>query len=230
MDRSGNILNKTWIFLLLTSLYILVCALVGLYGLPKGEMVLWFAANRTPFWNRFFLLATRLGEEHIFYGAVILSLFIRFRHSLAFALTGLLGMAVALLTKSIFRMPRPKTHFQSIDRLGEMGSIEGYDFHSAFNSFPSGHTLGAFAFFTLVVLLYPKPWVQWLGFALAGIAGISRLYLGQHFLADVSLGAFLGTGVALLIYFSLYRKLTGRSKLDKSLPAIFRHSRNRENL
>lgn len=68
-------------------------------------------------------------------------------------------------------------------------------------SFPSGHTITAFAFATALTAYYPE--LAWgLGFCALSIAA-SRILLGMHFLSDVVAGAligtFLGYGAALLI-------------------------------
>ncbi len=58
-------------------------------------------------------------------------------------------------------------------------------------SFPSGHTITAFAFATPLVAYYPD--LAWgLGFCAFSIA-VSRVLLGMHFLSDVLAGAAIGT-------------------------------------
>lgn len=58
-------------------------------------------------------------------------------------------------------------------------------------SFPSGHTITAFAISVPLGCFYPglQPW---LGFIALSIAS-SRILLGMHFLSDVVAGAFLGS-------------------------------------
>ncbi|MCU0434317.1 MAG: phosphatase PAP2 family protein [Bacteroidia bacterium] len=71
-----------------------------------------------------------------------------------------------------------------------------------FNSFPSGHTTAAFAFFcSLSILARRHPFLQTGFFLLAAGVGYSRMYLSQHFLADVLAGSFIGTGTALLVVY-----------------------------
>jgi membrane-associated phospholipid phosphatase len=61
------------------------------------------------------------------------------------------------------------------------------------HSFPSGHTATAFATATVIALLHPR--LRWPAFALAALVGLSRVYLGVHFLFDVLAGAALGIAV-----------------------------------
>ena len=63
-------------------------------------------------------------------------------------------------------------------------------------SFPSGHTITAFAVAISLAEFYPVLYPALL-FCAASIA-ISRILLGMHFLSDVLVGAILGSGLALV--------------------------------
>lgn len=64
-------------------------------------------------------------------------------------------------------------------------------------SFPSGHTIAAFAVATVYADRYPNPrWRRWLAFGLAGLVGFSRASLLTHYTADVFAGATLGYVIA----------------------------------
>ncbi|MFM7587462.1 MAG: phosphatase PAP2 family protein, partial [Bacteroidota bacterium] len=73
-------------------------------------------------------------------------------------------------------------------------------------SFPSGHTAAAFAIASLLCLIDPpKPLAQYstgarqlLLLTLAFAVGYTRVYLSQHFFADVLAGSFLGVFSAAL--------------------------------
>ncbi len=69
-------------------------------------------------------------------------------------------------------------------------------------SFPSGHTITAFAVAVSIGVFYPH-FLAPLLFCAFSIAA-SRILLGMHFLSDVVVGAILGTGLALVShsYFS----------------------------
>lgn len=58
-------------------------------------------------------------------------------------------------------------------------------------SFPSGHTMSAFAIYSsfLATLPWLAPWVL----SAAVLIGLSRIYLGLHYPTDVLMGALLGT-------------------------------------
>lgn len=70
------------------------------------------------------------------------------------------------------------------------------------DSFPSGHTTGAFSLFCLLSMLLPKRY-RYVGLAFFIIAlsvAYSRLYLAAHFLVDVYAGSIIGGLSALLIF------------------------------
>lgn len=71
--------------------------------------------------------------------------------------------------------------------------LYGFDFfhiERALTSFPSGHTVTAFALATAVVYLWPRlSIVAWI-FAIA--IGISRVAIGAHYPSDVFTGAIIG--------------------------------------
>jgi undecaprenyl-diphosphatase len=63
-------------------------------------------------------------------------------------------------------------------------------------SFPSGHTMTAFAVSISLALFYPSliPVLMFCSFSIA----VSRILLGMHFLSDVMAGAIIGTGLGYL--------------------------------
>ncbi len=71
-----------------------------------------------------------------------------------------------------------------------------------YNSYPSGHTIGAFGFFLILSLFIPRIQKAWsvLFFILALGCGYSRMYLGQHFFKDVYVGSIVGVGIVFILY------------------------------
>jgi len=66
-------------------------------------------------------------------------------------------------------------------------------------SFPSGHTCQAFFLATLLLQYYHVNLYLWLLlYAIAGLVGITRIYVGMHYPRDVLGGAILGTTWGLL--------------------------------
>ena len=64
-------------------------------------------------------------------------------------------------------------------------------------SFPSGHTMEAFAVATIIARRYRNHrWVPYAAYGLAAAVGFSRLTLSAHFLSDVFMGGALGYSIS----------------------------------
>jgi undecaprenyl-diphosphatase len=85
------------------------------------------------------------------------------------------------LLKDVVERGRPPASDPGLDPIGVV---------PASSSFPSGHAATAFAAAVAVALIYPRLGRPLL--ALAVVVAISRVYLGVHFLLDVTVGALLG--------------------------------------
>ncbi len=112
------------------------------------------------------------------------------RATYLFSLLGISGLAAQIL-KRVGRA-RP--------RLFEQGGAFQFDpsnFSATWASFPSGHTVTAFAFALGLGYFLPK-WRNHLLFA-AAVIGLSRVMLGAHYLSDVVGGAFVGLASAYLL-------------------------------
>jgi hypothetical protein len=63
---------------------------------------------------------------------------------------------------------------------------------AAFDAFPSGHTLTAFAAATTLSDFYTAPWVSYTSYSVASLVGISRVMERTHWLSDCFVGAIIG--------------------------------------
>jgi undecaprenyl-diphosphatase len=142
---------------------------------------------RAPRWIRIWMIcATRGGDGWLWYAmGVILLLFggpSRFLAAGSAALAAGLGILLFLFLKKRIGRRRPC-------------SIEPHCWATLLPpdqfSFPSGHTITAFAVAVALGLFYPSLLIG-LGFC-AGSIAVSRILLGMHFLSDVVAGALLGT-------------------------------------
>lgn len=116
-----------------------------------------------------------------------------------FAAVALPGI-FASFTKNALGRARPK--------LFETEGPFGFDFlafDSDYAGWPSGHTTTAFAMATAITLLFPR--LAYITFPLAILAAYTRTALGAHYLADVIMGAAVGTVGAILVYRWLKPKL-----------------------
>jgi len=72
---------------------------------------------------------------------------------------------------------------------------------SEYNSMPSGHTSAAWFMCFWISLVVKKPFLTRLIIFYAILVAYSRVYLFQHFPVDTAVGAMIGTGVSLLVYY-----------------------------
>jgi membrane-associated phospholipid phosphatase len=113
------------------------------------------------------------------------------------------GIAVQII-KNLVNAPRPKLFFESGQYLH---FIDGVSLANN-SSFPSGHTATAFAIATVMaVMMKDKSW-QLLILIATVLVGYSRIYLAQHFLLDVLIGAIIGSISGLLSVY-LARNIKG---------------------
>lgn len=176
---------------------------------PKGQEFLMLQGIHNEGLDSFFKMITLLGD----WPAYLLALFYLYPK---FKLKGILIVcALSILvpisshfTKTFFKHPRPSLFFKNKSEFKDVHKIEGVKLHEGFTSFPSGHTLSAFAVFSLLAFYTKKKWILMLLFLMAAIlVGISRVYLLQHFVEDIMMGAILGVLLAFLIYyFANYRR------------------------
>ncbi len=169
-----------------------------------------------PSWlDEFFKLITNFGDG--LFNIVVVAVLLFFGKKkkattvlLSYATSGLVAQGL----KRIFHMPRPKIFLEEA-ALHYPNFVEGVNLYGS-NSFPSGHTTSAFALATAIVLVYKKKRISFYALLFAVLIGYSRIYLAQHFLQDVLLGAIIGTIFALISYYQVYdQKLFRSYKVNK---------------
>jgi undecaprenyl-diphosphatase len=145
----------------------------------------WFA----PRWIRWWMMgATRAGDGWVWYvvGAIIL---LFGGHERVHALAA--GTAAAMLSIGCFQALK-----RMIGRKRPC-EIEPHCWATVLPpdefSFPSGHTMTAFAITVALALFYPTLSAALLFFAFS--IAISRVVLGMHFVSDVIAGMLLGAGL-----------------------------------
>jgi undecaprenyl-diphosphatase len=156
---------------------------------------------RAPRWVRIWMLfATRGGDGWLWYtlGAVLLA----FGGEQRFAAVGAAGIAVAIgiLLFSFLKKKIGRRRPCAIEPHCWSTLLPPDQF-----SFPSGHTITAFAVAVSLSMFYPGLSVGLL-FCASSVA-ISRIMLGMHFLTDVLAGALLGSALAYLSYHLMIARL-----------------------
>jgi membrane-associated phospholipid phosphatase len=172
----------------------LVALLVGfIFSFFAGKASSFILLNEYhSYWlNFFFLNYTYLGDGLAAVCLVLLFFFIARRKKVGLALLSsfILSGLVAQILKNIFHAPRPVTFFGGSQHSFFINGIK----LACTNSFPSGHTATAFAIATVLVMTSRNRKWQLPVLLYALLVGFSRIYLGQHFLMDVVVGALVGT-------------------------------------
>lgn len=194
-----QVFDRVW-GLLLGCLVLLLPAAYLLTGLEKGRELIWFNAWRGTWADPFFKVATRLGEEYVYILLTVFFFFRRRKDVWWIPLTGIVVTLVSFLMKSYFRAPRPGAFAGESWFAEELVLVEGVRPLTGMTSFPSGHTMSAFALAVVITYLLPLRRGAWIPvLALAVLVGVSRMYLVLHFLPDVLLGMVIGLLVGFLL-------------------------------
>lgn len=177
--------------------YIIFLIVGFIFYLKNGNaaFLFWVNGGHTNFLDVIFKYITHLGDG-IFFAVLAVVLLIKNRKiGLVFAFLGLLQAVVSSLFKRILfpESLRPKGVFG----VEFVNLVEGVNVH-AHHSFPSGHTITAFSIATFFTFYFKNNKLSWIFLALAVLAGISRVYLFQHFLIDILVGSLVGTLLAII--------------------------------
>jgi undecaprenyl-diphosphatase len=144
---------------------------------------------RAPKWIRIWMmLATRCGDGWIWYLlGVILLLFGGRQRFLALG-SGAVAVAVGILLFKLLKNASHRTRPCQLEPHCWAAILPPDRF-----SFPSGHSITAFAVATCIGLYYPH--LSDLLLFIAVCVAASRIILGMHFLSDVVAGSLMGAGL-----------------------------------
>lgn len=199
---------------------ILLSGLLLVAAVPRLELHVLLNNCHTNLLDHFFRLLTFLGDGWFAVIFSMLFIFIRFRYS--FMLIGsfiVSGLIAQLLKRILFSdVLRPAAY---LDQMPGLELVPGIDLHHTL-AFPSGHTTTAFAVLLLTGLIINKKYTVSGFVLLAWLAGLSRVYLSQHFLIDVLGGSLLGVLSALFFYW-YFRKFKF-AWIDRSLISIIKQN------
>ncbi len=166
-------------------------------------------SHNTEATDRLFFLITYMGQPEVIIPTLIaLMLLPQFRHKWYF-FTGVAcnisPLIIQQVLKKLFHHDRPFRMFSQdhdwIHFASYWTKLVGN------NSFPSGHSQGAFSFFCFLSLLLPARYRMFgLLFGIFAVAVCySRVYLAAHFFDDVFFGSIVGA-VTTTLLFSLMNK------------------------
>ena len=150
--------------------------------------------HHAPLVDHLLYYITFMGQPEIIIPALIALMIIPALRTVWYFLVALVCNTVPLFTQQIlkrmFHTPRPVLYFNRaawIHHLPQWPELLR-------NSFPSGHSQGAFSFFCFLSLLLPAKYRAsgFVFFVFAMAVCYSRIYLAAHFFDDVYAGGLIG--------------------------------------
>lgn len=176
------------------------------------QILSWLEGFRNPFWNRFWEIVTLFGEDTVMI-ALISILYFMMDKKAAYRLCFLTVTSLGIngIVKNLFRTPRPFVTGNITCLRPE--SATGY-------SFPSGHTQN-FTTWSLALASQWKNPLLWI-FGIFGslLMGISRMFLGAHYLSDV-IGAWILGSTVFLAGSYLYERYSDKKQLYQRVFLLF---------
>ena len=200
IEKKSTIVKKIGVQMRNSSPFVeCMCLFVFLGGIililfTKASIHIFINQFHSPFFDVFFTQATFLGDGISAAILVVLLLFVRFRYAMMMALSNITCSVLVQLLKRFFftESVRPYEFFKGIQNLYLIPGVEVYSFHS----FPSGHSATIFTTCALLCLMTKRRLLRLLLFALALLVAFSRVYLSQHYFADIYAGAIMGVVAA----------------------------------
>lgn len=179
----------------------LAFVLIGLYPL-----LMWSKVDANVLVNDYiasytldpvFILYSQVFEGWCFLGIAVAMLFISRKKLVMFVLAGILCWLITLVLKDyVFgNLPRPNK-FLPLESFSHI--LEDVSIYKSQYTFPSGHSMTAFAVMSLFSAFSKRQIWPVLFFVIAIGAAFSRIYLLQHFFVDIYAGAIIGYGITIL--------------------------------
>jgi len=204
------VVNKKFIFYSPFHIAFLVWCTVGsilLFFLGKKDLFELVNSRYSSILDVVMYGVTMMGQAEVIIPVLLALMFIpRLRNKWYFVAAvccNVTPLILQQLMKQIFHAPRPLQYYQHatwIHKLPDWPELLN-------NSFPSGHSQGAFSFFCFLSLLLPIRYKK-IGiffFILALAVGYSRLYLAAHFFEDVYAGSIIGVLITTILFNVLNR-------------------------
>lgn len=174
-----------------------------------GEGILQFFRDiSTPFLDGVFLFITEFGGDMVTTAVIAAILWCIDKKSGYFiAFAGFMSFSVNGIIKDIFRIPRPMAAGIKANETAAKALLDSNGNYSY--SFPSGHSQNSSALAASLCLYKKDKRLCIAGGIIVFSVGLSRMFLGVHYPADVIAGWLIGAAVSYIlykIYFKYYEK------------------------
>ena len=193
-----KILTNNRLFFILFLIWVVCGAVLQLLFTPT-EIMFWINRHHNSLSDSFFRYVTLLGEDTVWLGLFSYFVFEKYVKGIdnnqaikVLLISWLSKVLVSVSLKNIFNYPRPIEVYQHSSQAIHL--VDGVTMHH-WQSFPSGHTMTAFAFACVLLFVSNKKYLTIIALLIAMLVGYSRMYLFQHFPRDVFAGSVLGVGI-----------------------------------
>lgn len=215
-------LIRTVYVYVITYLVLLMVILGLMYAYPKPELHMLLNSYHSSLQDTFFKYYSMLAEWPLYAIALLPLLWKKVKMAIFFAMCELTGGSILQILKHIISTDRPVSVFEHYAYM-DLPLVQGVTMHHG-NSFPSGHASTFFMFCTCCVIIQAYSYIQRdrpysLGkkilfntmlialLVVAAVGAYSRVYLSQHFLADVCVGSVIGFITPFMMYLLLWNRI-----------------------
>lgn len=205
----------------------------------EAEPILWLQQLQAPWFDALMRFTSWIGEAWFYMPAILVLLFgVRLRPGMGVLLALVLTAFVTEGFKQGFGLPRPSEVDARVLYEGESGRylvVDGAADHfwglpsdeaiaakratlDPNYGFVSGHTSAALVFVLTLALFFRAraTWIWGMVVAWPLLMGLSRMYLGRHFLADVIGGLVVGVAAAAMAWALMGRLQTPGARARRS--------------
>jgi membrane-associated phospholipid phosphatase len=156
------------------------------------------ADHRNVFLTKLFLVATFVGDVQG-YILIITLIYVIWDKQLAVRLSilVLLTMSLNYLLKISIKSPRPFVREGTFLKQWAVSAENAKELASEY-SMPSGHAMAASAFYSYLYAFSKNRYVKVIAVLIPILTGLSRPYLGVHYMEDVLVGWVIGLSIALI--------------------------------
>lgn len=219
---------KNNILPLLIYFLLVVTVIICLYLYSKEDISLYlnqYVGN--SFFNNFFYYITYLGDGRLVAFMLLGIMLYNVRLGICSTLSFLSAtLAATLLKYTLFDdVNRPYFYYQYyLNKEHVINYVEGVDLH-IHNSFPSGHSTQVFAILMCLVFASKTNSFKLLWLGIAVLTSLSRVYLSQHWLTDITAGSFIGFVFSIIFEYLIIFK-NKFPKLNQSLTVFINRAGN----
>ncbi|MEO8822643.1 MAG: phosphatase PAP2 family protein [Ginsengibacter sp.] len=194
---------------------LIVIALFVLLNYSKAAGFILLNPYHTRFLDFVFEGITLLGDgifTIVFCLALLLvkKKFLSFIVFISYATSGI----VAQVLKALISEARPALFLEKTNYPYFIDNVTLHNFHS----FPSGHSTSIFALVSIIAFASKDKKYAIPLLLLGALVGYSRIYLGQHFILDVTVGSLIGvlfSIISWILFQSFYENLKKKKAVDK---------------